>query len=326
MMRPVGAAPRVFVTRPLPDAWLAPLRDAGFDVDVYEADAAPTPATLRARAANASALLVQLTDRVDAELLDAAGPALRVVASFAAGTDHLDLEACGARGVAVATTPDVLTDATADLAWALLLAVTRRLREGRSLIEDGAWTGWSPTRLLGGDLQGRTLAIVGLGRIGTAVAVRGRAFGMRIAYHGPHAHPDRAEPLDARFVADLDALLADADVISLHVPLTDTTRHLLDATRLARLPRHAIVVNTGRGALVDEDALVTALETGRLGGAALDVFEHEPAVPARLLALPNVAVAPHQGSATVGARGAMAALCTSAIVRVLSATGGTASA
>ncbi len=320
-----GAAPRVFVTRPLPADWLAPLRAAGLEVDAHPVDEAMAPATLRARAAGAAALLVQLTDRVDAELLDAAGPTLRVVASFAAGTDHLDLEACRARGVAVATTPDVLTDATADLAWALLLAVARRLREGRALIEDGAWTGWSPTRLLGGDLQGRTLAIIGLGRIGTAVAVRGRAFGMRIAYHGPRAHPERAAPLEARFVTDLDDLLADADVVSLHVPLTAATRHLLDAPRLARLPQHAIVVNTGRGALVDENALVAALEAGRLGGAALDVFEHEPSVPARLLALPNVAVAPHQGSATVGARAAMAALCTSAIVRVLSGTDGAAS-
>jgi glyoxylate reductase len=315
--RAVRSRPRVFVTRPLPSAWLAPLLEAGFDVDVHPVDEALPPATLRARAAGASALLVQLTDRVDAALLDAAGPRLRMVASYAAGTDHLDLDACRARGVTVATTPDVLTDATADLAWALLLAVARRLREGRALIEEGAWTGWSPTRLLGADLQGRTLAIVGLGRIGSAVARRGRAFGMRITYHGPHAHPERAAPLEARFVPDLNELLAGADVLSLHVPLTDATRHLLDATRLSRLPPHAIVVNTGRGALIDQDALIAALEAGGLGGAALDVFEHEPTVPERLLALPNVAVAPHQGSATVGARTAMAALCTSAIVQAL---------
>ncbi len=308
---------RVFVTRSLPDAWLAPLRDAGLEVEAAASDAAMPGPELRARAAGASALLVQLDDHVDADVLDAAGPALRVVATFSVGTDHLDLEACRARGVAVVHTPDVLTDATADQAWALLLAVARRLREGRALIAGGDWDGWSPTRLLGTDLGGRTLAIVGLGRIGTAVAARARAFGMEVAYHGPRPHPERAEPLAARFEPDLDALLEAADVVSLHAPLTAATHHLLDARRLALLPPHAIVVNVGRGALVDERALVAALTAGRLGGAALDVFEDEPRVPAELLGLANVEVAPHQGSATTGTRAAMAALCTRGILEAL---------
>ena len=317
-LRPAAAVrDRVLVTRALPDAWLAPLRDAGFEVDVPTSDGAMPAAELRALSAGASALLVQLDDRVDADVLDAAGPELRVVATFSVGTDHLDLEACRTRGVAVVHTPDVLTDATADQAWALLLAVARRLREGRELIAGGAWDGWSPTRLLGSDLHGRTLAIVGLGRIGTAVAARGRAFGMEVAYHGPRPHPERAQPLAARFVPDLDALLAAADVLSLHTPLTAATHHLLDARRLALLPPHAIVVNVGRGALVDERALVAALTAGRLGGAALDVFEDEPRVPPDLLALANVAVAPHQGSATAGTRAAMAALCTRGILEAL---------
>lgn len=313
-----GSAPlRVLVTRALPDAWLAPLREAGLEVDVSPHDAAMPAEELRARVAGAAALLVQLDDRVDAAVLDAAGAGLRVVATFSVGTDHLDLEACRARGIAVVHTPDVLTDATADQAWALLLAVARRLREGHELIVRGGWDGWSPTRLLGTDLRGRTLAIVGLGRIGSAVAARARAFGMEVAYHGPRPHPERAEAVAARYVPDLDALLARADVVSLHAPLAEATRHLLDARRLALLPPHAIVVNVGRGALIDERALVAALRAGRLGGAALDVFEDEPRVPADLLALANVAVAPHQGSATAGTRAAMAALCTRGILAAL---------
>lgn len=311
------ARPRVLVTRALPESWLAPLRDADLEIDAAASYAAMPAAELRARAAGASALLVQLDDRVDAAVLDAAGPPLRVVATFSVGTDHVDLEACRARGVAVVNTPDVLTDATADQAWALLLAVARRLREGRELITGGGWDGWSPTRLLGSDLRGRTLAIVGLGRIGSAVAARARAFGMEVAYHGPRPHPERAAPLAARYVPELDALLEAADVVSLHAPLTPATHHLLDAQRLALLPPHAIVVNVGRGALVDERALVAALTAGRLGGAALDVFEDEPRVPADLLDLANVVVAPHQGSATTGTRAAMAALCTRGILEAL---------
>ncbi len=309
-----AARRRVLVTRALPDAWLAPLREADLEVDAPTSDGAMPAVELRARAAGASALWVQLDDRIDADVLDAAGPELRVVATFSVGTDHLDLEACRARGVSVVHTPDVLTDATADQAWALLLAVARRVREGRELIASGGWDGWSPARLLGTDLRGRTLAIVGLGRIGTAVAARARAFGMQVAYHGPRPHPERAEPLGARFVPELDVLLATADVLSLHAPLTSATHHLIDARRLALLPPHAIVVNVGRGPLVDERALVAALKADRLGGAALDVFEDEPRVPPDLLALANVAVAPHQGSATEGTRAAMAALCTRGIL------------
>ena len=312
-----GARARVLVTRALPDAWLAPLADAGLEVDVAVGEVAMPAAELRARAVGAAALLVQLDDRIDGALLEAASPGLRVVATFSVGTDHVDLGACRAQGVAVVHTPDVLTDATADQAWALLLAVARRLREGRALIAAGAWGGWSPTRLLGTDLRGRNLAIVGLGRIGSAVAARGRAFGMEVAYHGPRPHPERAAPVAARYVPDLDDLLATADVLSLHAPLTPATRHLLDARRLALLPPHAIVVNVGRGALVDERALVEALERGRLGGAALDVFEDEPRVPPELLGLANVELAPHQGSATAATRAAMAALCTGGILQAL---------
>ena len=310
-------AARVFVTRRLPDAWRAPLAEAGLAVDAAGADDPLTPAELRTRAAGAAALWVQLNDAVDAALLDAAGPGLRVVATYSVGTNHIDLAACRERGVVVVHTPDVLTDATADLAMALLLAAARRLPEGQRLVESGGWTGWAPTQLLGVELRGRTLGVVGLGRIGAAVARRARAFGMRIAYHQRRARPDVAAPLEADYEADLEALLARSDVLTLHAPLTPDTRHLLDARRLRLLPRGALLVNTARGPLVDEAALVDALRDGHLAGAGLDVYEEEPRVHPGLLALPHVVLAPHLGSATVDTRRAMARLCTDAIVAVL---------
>ncbi len=312
-----GVAGRVFVTRPLPAAWLAPLREAGLTVDVHEADDPLPTAALHARVAGAAALWVQLTDRVDAALLDAAGPGLRVVATYSVGTDHVDAAACRERGVAVVHTPDVLTDATADLALALLLAAARRLPEGQRLIEAGGWRGWAPTQLLGLELRGRTLGVVGLGRIGSAVAARARAFGMRIAYHQRHPRPETAAPLEAAFVDDLDRLLATSDVVTLHAPLTRETRHLLDARRLALLPAHALLINTARGPLVHEGALVAALREGRLAGAGLDVYEEEPRVHPGLLELSNVVLAPHLGSATGDTRRAMAELCSAGILTAL---------
>jgi glyoxylate reductase len=312
-----GVTGRVFVTRPLPAAWLAPLRDAGLAVDAHDAeDALPTDA-LHARAAGASALWVQLTDVVDAALLDAAGPGLRVVATYSVGTNHIDAAACAARGVAVVHTPDVLTDATADLTMALLLAAARRLPEGQRLVEGGGWRGWAATQLLGMELRGRTLGVVGLGRIGAAVAARARAFGMRIAYHQRSARPAVAEPLGATYVDDLDRLVAVSDVLTLHAPLTPATRHLIDARRLALLPPHGLLINAARGPLVDEGALVAALRDGRVAGAGLDVYEEEPRVHPGLLELPNVVLAPHLGSATVDTRRAMAELCSSGIVAAL---------
>ena len=312
------APPRVLLTSALPQPWLAPLTTAGIAVEVVgRRGDAPDAAELRERAPGAAALWVQLTDPVDAALLDAAGASLRVVATYSVGTNHIDLEACRARGVTVVNTPDVLTDATADLTMALMLAAARRLPEGQRLVAGGDWTGWAPTQLLGLDLQGRTLAAVGLGRIGAAVARRARAFGLRVAYHQRNPDPATADALDARYVADLDDLLAGADVLTLHLPLTPETHHLIDARRLALLPRHALVVNAARGPLVDEAALVSALREGRLAAAALDVYEEEPRVHPGLLDLPNVVLAPHLGSATHATRHAMAAMCTSGILAVL---------
>jgi len=308
---------RVLVTRPLERAWLEPLRSAGLTVEVAVPDEVGDPVALRARAPGAAALLVTLGDRVDAALLDAAGPGLRVVATISVGVDHVDLEACHARGVRVANTPDVLTDATADLAMTLLLALTRRVREGEALVRGGGWQGWEPDQLLGRDVRGSRVLVVGAGRIGSAFALRVHAFGARIAYHARNRRPALEAALGARYEPDLDAALCRADVVSLHAPLTPETRHLLDARRLALLPPRAIVLNTGRGPLIDEDALVAALRGGHLWGAGLDVYEHEPRVHAGLASLPNVVLLPHVGSATEGTRAAMARLATDAVVEAL---------
>jgi glyoxylate reductase len=312
-----GPARRVLVTRALPADWLEPLAAAGLELVTSEQDEAPGGERLRSRARGCSALLVMLGDPVGAALLDAAGPTLRVVATMSVGVDHIDLEACRARGVAVANTPEVLTDATADLAMALLLAVARRLAEGEALLRSGAWSGWGPQQLLGRDLSDARVLIVGPGRIGRAFARRVLAFGAQVAYHGPRRHRDLEAELGIRYEPELDAALGRAEVLSLHAPLTEATRHLLDARRLRLLPRGALLVNTARGPLVDEAALVEALRDGHLGGAGLDVFEREPAVHPALLTLPNVVLLPHLGSATVGTRRAMAALATGAILAVL---------
>lgn len=310
---------RVFITRRLPVAGLAPLREAGLDIDVREADDPCPRRELLSRVRGAAAAVTLLTDRVDDEFLDAAGPGLRIVANYAVGYDNVDVEACSRRRVAVSNTPDVLTGATADHAFALLLAVARRLREGHALAASGTWRGWQPMQLLGRDVEGTTLGILGMGRIGGAVARRARGFDMRVLYHNRHRDPKREEALGARYV-QLDELLAESDVVSLHAPLNDQTRHLIDAAALARMKPTAILVNTSRGPLVDEAALVEALTAGRPWGAGLDVFEQEPAVHPGLRELPNVVLAPHTGSATERARTGMARLCAEAVVATLGGT------
>jgi len=262
----------------------------------------------------AEALVCLLTHRIDAALLDRA-PRLRVVANYAVGYDNVDVAAATARGVAVANTPDVLTEATADLAFALLLAAARRLGEGERLVRAGRWTGWEPGQLLGVDVWGRTLGIIGLGRIGEAVARRGRGFGMSVLYSGRRPAPAAAE-LGAEHVS-LDDLLARADAISIHCPLTAETRHLIDAAALARMKPTAILVNTARGPIVDEAALADALAAGRIAGAGIDVFEREPEIHPGLLASERAVLAPHLGSATTTARSRMAELCARAVRSVL---------
>jgi glyoxylate reductase len=304
---PAEAKPRFVVTGRIPDAGVELLRAAG-EVALADTDAPLPRPELLELVAGADAILSLLHTRVDAELLDAAGPGLRCVANVAVGYDNVDLEAAAARGVAVANTPGVLDDATADLTLGLILAAARRLGEGERLIRSGAPWAWSMSFLLGRDLRGKLLGIVGLGSIGRRVAERARAFGMRIAYTGRHAaDPAVVAALEAERM-ELEELLAAADVVSLHCPLTPQTRHLIAAERLALMKPGSILVNAARGPVVDEAALVAALRDGPLAAAALDVYEHEPEVHSGLLELENATLVPHLGSATVETRQAMAEL------------------
>jgi glyoxylate reductase len=295
---------RVFVTRALPFEALDRLR-AEHEVDEWPGDMPPSPDDLRARARDAEGLLTLVTDRVDAALI-AAAPALRAIANMAVGTDNIDLEAAAARGIPVGNTPDVLTDATADLAFALLLALARRIVPGAAMVRAGEWKTWEPAGDLGADLAGATLGIVGWGRIGQAVARRAEGFGMKVV------HSSRSSGLG------LPDLLATADFVSLHTPLTPETRGLIDAAALKRMKPTALLINTARGGVVDQDALRAALLDGEIAGAALDVTDPEP-LPADhpLLEAPNLLVVPHVGSATVRTRGKMAAMAVDNLLAAL---------
>jgi glyoxylate reductase len=295
---------RVFVTRELPFPALERL-EAEHEVDTWPGDLAPPPDDLRAHTSEADGLLSMVADRVDEALLDAA-PNLRAIANYAVGTDNIDLEAAAARSIPVGNTPDVLTDATADLAFALILALARGIVSGAETVRAGEWRTWEPAGALGTDLAGATLGIVGRGRIGEAVARRAAGFGMEVV------HSSRSSGLP------LDQLLGQADVISLHTPLTPDTRHLIDASALARMKPTALLVNTARGGIVDQDALREALMEGRIGGAALDVTEPEP-LPGDhpLLDAPNLLVVPHLGSATRRTRARMAEMAVENLLAAL---------
>lgn len=311
------ARPGVLVTCRIPTSVVERL-EAACDVEVFAGPGAMPPGDLKARLEGKQALLCLLTDRITADVLDA-GRDLRIVANIAVGFDNIDLAAARARGVAVSNTPDVLTQATADLTWGLILAVTRRIPEGERLLRRGGWSGWALDFLLGSDLCGKQLGIVGLGRIGAAVASRAAAFGMRVAcatLDEAAAGPPAAEPAWARL--GLDDLLSSSDVVSLHVPLTPSTRHLIDRRAILRMKRRAYLINTSRGPVVDEEALAWALRERLLAGAALDVYEQEPRVHPGLLDLENVVLAPHLGSATVETRTAMADLAARNVLAVLS--------
>lgn len=280
--------------------------EAECDVEVYEGAGPISHGELVAAVAGKQALLSMVTDNVDAEVI-AAGSELKVIANVAVGYNNIDVAAARARGIVVTNTPGVLTDATADLTWALILGITRRIGEGERLVRSGRWTGWAFDQLLGTSLQGKQLGIVGYGRIGQAVAARAAAFGMTVAYasrSAPNAMP-------------LDRLLSTSDVLSLHVPLTPDTRHLIDQAALARMKRTAYLINTSRGPVVDEKALAWALRSRLIAGAALDVYEHEPQIEPELLTLDNVLLAPHLGSATTETRTAMADLAARNALAVL---------
>ena len=294
--------PLVLVDAAIPDGPLTAL-DGLAEVARF-ADAEELERLIAEHAPRVRGLGVQLTTTVDEALL-ARLPALEIVADYAVGYDNVDLAAAARRGVAVTHTPDVLTDATADLTWALILAVARRLLEADRLARSGRWAGWHPRQLLGKELTGGTLAVLGLGRIGEAVARRGRAFGMVVVYWSRSARPALEKELEARRL-DLREALTVADVVSVHLPLMEDTRHLIDAKRLAHMRSDAILVNTARGPIVDEEALADALEGGRLLGAGLDVHDREPDVHPRLAASTRTVLLPHVGSATVATRERMA--------------------
>ena len=311
--------PRVLQTRRIPSSVQARL-DAVCDVDRFDGAGAIPHDELLARVAGKDALLCLLTDRIDAEVLERA-PTLRIVANIAVGYDNIDVAAARERGVVVTNTPDVLTEASAEFTWALILGVTRRVSEGERLVRTGGWKGWALDFMLGMELRGKLLGIVGMGRIGAAVASRAPAFGMSVAYHSLADSPVPAGtsplPLPQMRPLPLDELLATSDVVSLHVPLTPATRHLLDRRAFSRMKRSAFLVNTSRGPVVDEAALAWALGQRLIAGAALDVYEKEPAIHADLFERENVLLAPHLASATTETRTAMADLAVSNVLAVL---------
>ena len=307
---------RVVVTGRIPDAAIEKLR-AEHDVDAWSESESISRPELLSRVAGADAIVTLLTEQVDAELLDAAGPQLKVVANVAVGYDNVDVAACTERGVIATNTPGVLTEATADIAFSLILMATRRLGEGERLIRSGEAWKWGMFFLLGSGLQGKTLGVVGMGGIGQATARRARAFGMEIVYQSrSEIDPAIADELGARRV-DLDELLAVSDVVSVHCPFTPDTHHLFGAAEFAAMKNSAFLVNTARGPIVDEAALAVALRDGTIAGAGLDVYEREPRVEPELLELDNVVLIPHLGSATVETRTAMAVLAAENALAVL---------
>jgi glyoxylate reductase len=300
--RPLPDKPRIVVTRrlmPAVEARMGELFDARLNADDRPLNRDELVAAMR----DADVLVPTVTDRIDAAMIAEAGDRLGLIANFGAGIEHIDLAAARSRKIMVTNTPGVFTDDTADMTMALIISVPRRFLEGVRLVRAGEWTGWAPSALLGHRLGGKRLAILGMGRIGQAVAHRARAFGLDVAYHNRHRLPVALETmLGARYEPEVDRLVAQADVLTLHCPGGPETHQILNAARIASMKPSAYVINTARGDLVDQEALIAALEEGRLGGAGLDVYVGEPAIDARLLALNNVITLPHLGSATIEGR------------------------
>jgi glyoxylate reductase len=294
--------PHVIVTRELPDLTMQRM-DALFDAELNHGDAPMDREALAEAMARCDVLVPTVTDTIDAALIEGAGERLKLIANFGAGVNHIDLKAARARGIIVTNTPGVLTEDTADMTMALIVSVPRRLAEGEKLVRSGQWAGWSPGGMLGHRIGGKALGIVGMGRIGQAVARRARAFGLSIHYHNRNRLPKVVEAeFGAQWHPNLDEMLGAIDILTIHTPLNADSRDLIDARRIALLRPHVFLINASRGGIVDEEAMVDALEAGRLAGAGLDVWRHEPAIDPRLLALPNVVMTPHMGSATFEGR------------------------
>ncbi len=299
------AKPVIVVTRKLPEAIETRLMEL-FDARLNASDEPMTRAAIKKSTAKADVLVPTVTDRIDKALIDGLGANVKLIANFGVGVDHVDLAAAAKRGITVTNTPGVLTEDTADMTMALLLAAPRRLGEGERLVRSGGWIGWSPTFMIGHRVTGKRLGIVGMGRIGQAVARRARGFAMSIHYHNRNrVHAETEVELEATWWDDLDQMLGHMDFVSINCPHTSETHHLLNADRLDLLQSHAVIVNTSRGEIIDEAALGQRLAAGKIAAAGLDVYEREPAIADALLGLDNVVLSPHLGSATAEGRVAM---------------------
>lgn len=308
-------APRIFVTRQIPQTGIELLLSRGYRVEVHHGSKALSKTQLAEKMRHAQALISLLSDQIDKELINSA-PQLKIIANFAVGFNNIDIDYAKEKNIIVTNTPDVLTAATADLTWALILALSKRIVEGDRFMRQGLFKGWEPELLLGGDVSGKTLGVICAGSIGRAVAQRATGFDMKILYTANSAKPAFERRTNARFV-QLGELLEKADYISLHCPLSAQTKHLLNKDRLRQIKKGAYLINTSRGAVVDERALVEALRNGHLAGAGLDVYEFEPQVSKELLSIQNVVLLPHVGSATVETRSEMARICARNIIAVL---------
>jgi len=309
--------PKVFVTRRIPEAGIKILQEKGFEVEVSAVDGVLPREQLLAKVKGVDGILSLLTDKMDAELMDAAGPQLKIIANYAVGYDNINLKDAAAHNVVITNTPDVLTESVAEMAIALIFAISRRVVEADQFMRDGKYMGWGPMMFLGNDLVGKTLGLVGLGRIGGAVARRMHdGFEMKIMYYDAKRNEELEKKYNLQF-ADLDTLLKESDFVSIHVPMMPETKHLINAEKLKMMKKTAYLVNTSRGPIVDEAALVEALKAGEIKGAALDVYEQEPKMAPGLAELPNTVLVPHIASATEETRSAMSELAAKNIAEVL---------
>ncbi len=306
---------KIFISAKIPEAGIKMLREKGYAVDIYKNSDPITKAVLKDRLAETDALISLLSDTIDEEIIGAA-PKLKIIANYAVGYNNIDLEAARKRGIIVSNTPDILTPATADLTWALILSVSKRIPEADRFMRAGRFKGWGPQLMLGGDVSGKTLGIIGAGRIGRAVAKRAAGFDMRVVYFSRSRNKEIEQEANA-FFRPLNTLLEEADFISIHCPLTEETHHLLNAERMKQIKKGAYLINTARGAVVDESALIKSLQSGRITGAGLDVYEFEPRVSAELLKMDQVVLLPHIGSGTIETREEMSRICARNIIEVL---------
>ena len=308
---------KIFVTRKIPGEHLEKLKEAGHEAVVSEFNRPLTGEELVERVKGADAILSLLTDRIDGDLMDAAGPQLKVISNYAVGFDNIDVTGASDRGIVVVNTPsDEVNEAVAEHTWALILALSRRIVESDEAVRRGGYKGWEPDIFIGVNVIGKTLGIVGLGRIGSMVARRAKGYNMTVLYNKHESDPEAEKELGVAF-ASLDELLAKSDFVSLHVPPTDETRHMINAETLAKMKKGSFLINTARGSIVDERNLVEALKSGHLGGVALDVFDNEPNIDPELLAMPNTITTPHIASATYEARNKMGEMAVEAILSTL---------